>query len=161
MHTCLFSRPRRPTAIVNHREVSKLGDRFSGHFNQLAPKANTGQTLCVPGFFQQISSASFQLSQHRLKREDNLLTLDGVATPELSFHMAGDPESIGQAMAEHQAMLDTIRDGLLNGAREIPDDPEERAIIRIVPDILMILRWLELPPCRTGSGWMRRAATSH
>jgi len=65
---------------------------------------------------------------HRLKREDNLPTLDGVVTPELSFRRPEDPESIVNAMAEHQAMLDTIRDGLLNGARaEIPDDPEERA----------------------------------
>jgi len=65
---------------------------------------------------------------HRLKREDNLPTLDGVVTPELSFRRPEDPESIVNAMAEHQAMLDTIRDGLLNGGRaEIPDDPEERS----------------------------------
>ena len=31
-------------------------------------------------------------------------------------------------MAEHQAMLDTIRDGLVNSARaEIPSDPGERS----------------------------------
>ena len=32
------------------------------------------------------------------------------------------------AMAEHQAMLDTIRDGLVNSAvADIPSDPEERS----------------------------------
>ncbi|WP_235962659.1 4Fe-4S double cluster binding domain-containing protein [Jannaschia marina] len=46
----------------------------------------------------------------------------------LSFARPDDPLSIVNAMREHQAMLDAIRDGLVNGVRsEIPDDPEERA----------------------------------
>ena len=65
---------------------------------------------------------------HRLARQQEAPALDGVETPALSFHRPEDPESIVNAMAEHQAMLDTIRDGLVNGARsEIPDEPTERS----------------------------------
>ncbi|HCV87629.1 MAG TPA: hypothetical protein DGU02_00450, partial [Alphaproteobacteria bacterium] len=49
---------------------------------------------------------------HRLVHQDDMPMLDGVVTPELSFHRPEDPDSIVNAMAEHQAMLDTIRDGL-------------------------------------------------
>ena len=48
--------------------------------------------------------------------------------PPLSFHRPDAPESIVNAMAEHQAMLDTICDGLVNGVvSEIPDNPDERS----------------------------------
>ena len=65
---------------------------------------------------------------HRLRRQDETPELDGVATPDLSFNRPEDPQSIVNAMAEHQAMLDTIRDGLVNGAvSDIPQDPKERS----------------------------------
>ncbi|MDA5555584.1 2Fe-2S iron-sulfur cluster-binding protein [Shimia sp. MMG029] len=46
----------------------------------------------------------------------------------LSFHRPERPESIVNAMGEFQAMLDALRDGLVNPVRSaIPDDPKERA----------------------------------
>lgn len=46
----------------------------------------------------------------------------------LDFHRPDHPESLINAMADHQAMLDVIRDGLVNRARaECPDDPTARA----------------------------------
>jgi reductive dehalogenase len=46
----------------------------------------------------------------------------------LSFDRAEDPFSIVNAMRDHQAMLDTIRGGLVNKAvAETPDDPRERS----------------------------------
>jgi len=46
----------------------------------------------------------------------------------LSFHRANAPQSIVNAMREHQAMLDAIRDGLVNKAvAEAPEDETERA----------------------------------
>lgn len=46
----------------------------------------------------------------------------------LSFHRPNHPASIVNAMREHQAMLDAIRDGLVNRAlAEAPSDPAERA----------------------------------
>ncbi|WGW03466.1 2Fe-2S iron-sulfur cluster-binding protein [Tropicibacter oceani] len=45
----------------------------------------------------------------------------------LDFQRAA-PESLVNAMADHQAMMDAIRDGLVNRAQSaIPDDPQERA----------------------------------
>ena len=65
---------------------------------------------------------------HRLRRMDDRPDLSGLATDNLSFRRPEHPESIVNAMAEHQAMLDTICDGFVNGAvSEIPDDPVERA----------------------------------
>ena len=47
---------------------------------------------------------------------------------QLSFENKAAPQSIINAMSEHQAMLDAIRGGLINKARaECPDDLEERA----------------------------------
>ncbi len=47
---------------------------------------------------------------------------------QMSFDRAGDPHSIVNAMREHQAMLDAIRDGLVNKAvAECPSDPQDRA----------------------------------
>ena len=46
----------------------------------------------------------------------------------LSFQRKDVPQSIVNAMGEYQAMLDAIRDGLVNKVRaEIPDDPQARA----------------------------------
>ena len=46
----------------------------------------------------------------------------------VSFDMPDAPQSLVNAMAEYQAMLDAIRDGLVNGERAgCPDDPDERA----------------------------------
>ena len=46
----------------------------------------------------------------------------------LSFRRPEAPESIVNAMGEYQAMLDAIRDGLVNKAvAEIPDDPKIRS----------------------------------
>jgi len=65
---------------------------------------------------------------HRLQRTDDAPDLNRLSSPVLSFRRPEDPESIVNAMAEHQAMLDTIRDGLVNGARaDIPKNPEERS----------------------------------
>jgi reductive dehalogenase len=65
---------------------------------------------------------------HRLRRRDDRPDLSGLASQNLSFRRPEDPESIVNAMAEHQAMLDTICDGLVNGVvSEIPDNPVERA----------------------------------
>ena len=65
---------------------------------------------------------------HRLKRADRYGDLATAFTPEIRFSRPEDPHSIVNAMADHQAMLDTIRDGLVNGVQsDIPDDPEERS----------------------------------
>ena len=46
----------------------------------------------------------------------------------LNFHRPNAPENIVNAMGEYQAMMDAIRDGLVNDAQsEIPADPQERA----------------------------------
>jgi reductive dehalogenase len=46
----------------------------------------------------------------------------------LDYRRDSDPASILNAMRDHAAMLDAIRDGLVNKARAgIPDDPAERA----------------------------------
>lgn len=65
----------------------------------------------------------------RLKRQDAMPDLSRVPPfRALEFHRPERPESIVNAMGEYQAMMDAIRDGLVNGARaEIPADPEERA----------------------------------
>ncbi|MEM0946950.1 MAG: 4Fe-4S double cluster binding domain-containing protein [Pseudomonadota bacterium] len=48
--------------------------------------------------------------------------------PDLSFRRRAAPTSIVNAMAEYQAMLDAIRDGLVNRTvADCPDDPLERA----------------------------------
>jgi len=47
---------------------------------------------------------------------------------QLSFYRPDDPAPIVNAMGEHQAMLDTIRDGLINRSKaECPLDPTDRA----------------------------------
>ena len=64
----------------------------------------------------------------RLRRRDDAAL--GAVPPfrPLRFDGAADPDSIVHAMREHQAVLDAIRDGLVNRARaEAPEDPEERA----------------------------------
>jgi reductive dehalogenase len=65
----------------------------------------------------------------RLTRQDTMPDLSRVpAMGELGFHRPERPVSIVNAMGEFQAMLDAIRDGLVNPiASEIPSDPQERA----------------------------------
>ena len=49
-------------------------------------------------------------------------------TEPLSFRRPEAPASIVNAMGEYQAMMDAIRDGLVNRTRaDIPTDPAERA----------------------------------
>lgn len=63
----------------------------------------------------------------KLARRDT----SGQKTPKflpLVFRRPDHPLSLVNAMAEHQAMMDAIRDGLVNKARSsIPTDPQERA----------------------------------
>ncbi len=65
----------------------------------------------------------------RLARAAHLPPLDTCPPFDaLSFERPDAPQSIVNAMGEYQAMLDTIRDGLVNGVvAECPDDPGERA----------------------------------
>ncbi len=65
----------------------------------------------------------------RLARSDQMPDLSDVpAMAALSFDRPEAPESIVNAMGEYQAMLDAIRDGLINAApADCPDDPQERA----------------------------------
>ena len=65
----------------------------------------------------------------RLARRAEPPDLRDVPEPRpLTFHRPDRPRSIVNAMAEYQAMLDAIRDGLVNKARAAcPDDPAERA----------------------------------
>ena len=64
-----------------------------------------------------------------LARAERLPDMDAVpAATHLTYRKDSDPRSIINAMREHQAMLDAIRDGLVNRAvAEAPTDPSERA----------------------------------
>ncbi|WP_224816104.1 2Fe-2S iron-sulfur cluster-binding protein [Hasllibacter sp. MH4015] len=64
-----------------------------------------------------------------LARRADLSDLSKVpAHGQVSFDRPDAPHSIVNAMREHQAMLDAIRDGLINGSvAECPPDPVERA----------------------------------
>lgn len=65
----------------------------------------------------------------RLARADMMSDLGGIPDGEpLNFRRTDTPASIVNAMGEYQAMLDAIRDGLVNTVRAgCPDDPQERA----------------------------------
>ncbi len=65
----------------------------------------------------------------RLARSDTVPDLAAVpAMEQLTFDRPADPRSVVNAMRQHQAMLDAIRDGLVNKAvAEAPTDPVERA----------------------------------
>ena len=65
----------------------------------------------------------------RLSRTDVAPDLTNVPPAlTLDFRRLDTPHSLVNAMGEYQAMMDVIRDGLVNKARaEIPDDPQERA----------------------------------
>jgi len=65
----------------------------------------------------------------RLARSTKIPELDTVPlSPQLTFQRANDPRSIVNAMRDHQAMLDTIRDGMINKAiAGAPTDPQLRA----------------------------------
>ncbi|MGI9364003.1 MAG: reductive dehalogenase [Rhizobiaceae bacterium] len=63
----------------------------------------------------------------RLVRQETVDLNSVPAFQQLSFRRPDAPESIVNAMGEYQAMLDAIRDGLVNKAKSgIPDDPQER-----------------------------------
>ena len=65
---------------------------------------------------------------HRLKRQETPVFGKLAPLAALTFHRPLQPHNIVNAMASHQAMLDVIRDGLVNKAKaEIPDDLQERA----------------------------------
>ncbi|MFC3614468.1 reductive dehalogenase [Lutimaribacter marinistellae] len=65
----------------------------------------------------------------RLARRDGLPDLLGAPVmATLEFRRSERPESIVNAMGEFQAMMDAIRDGLVNPARaEVPADPQDRS----------------------------------
>ena len=64
----------------------------------------------------------------RLTRQDRPETSGIPAAAPLEFRRPETPASLVNAMAEYQAMMDAIRDGLVNKARAgCPDDPTERA----------------------------------
>ena len=65
----------------------------------------------------------------RLRRAQAMPDLSlAPAMKRLDFHRPDRPGSIVNAMGEYQAMMDAIRDGLVNKARaEIPSGPQERA----------------------------------
>ena len=64
----------------------------------------------------------------RLRRSRTADVADLPRPEPLSFRKPDTPECIANAMAEYQAMMDAIRDGLVNKAvAECPVDPTERA----------------------------------
>ncbi len=64
----------------------------------------------------------------RLSRQDQAEPGDVPPFQPLDFQRPETPDSIVNAMGEYQAMLDAIRDGLVNKVKsEIPDDVQERA----------------------------------
>lgn len=65
----------------------------------------------------------------RLSRSTTMPDLSIVPTMRaVTFDYKDTPASLVNAMAEYQAMLDAIRDGLINKEKaKCPDDPEERA----------------------------------
>ena len=77
------------------------------------------------------SNRPVHLGPYPLERLRRSRTADvaGLPRPEpLAFRRPDTPEGIVNAMAEYQAMMDAIRDGLVNKAvAECPADPTERA----------------------------------
>lgn len=71
------------------------------------------------------------MGQYPCERLKRVATIDLNSAPKfraLSFRRPDAPENIVNAMCEYQAMLDAIRDGLINGTKaDIPSDPTERA----------------------------------
>ncbi len=64
----------------------------------------------------------------RLSRQDQAEPGDVPPFQPLDFQRPETPDSIVNAMGEYQAMLDAIRDGLVNKVKsKIPDDVQERA----------------------------------
>lgn len=65
----------------------------------------------------------------RLKRVEGAVDLEAVPpSTQLAFERHDHPHSILNAMRDHQAMLDAIRDGLVNNVvSEVPSDLKERA----------------------------------
>ncbi|MEL7150466.1 MAG: reductive dehalogenase [Pseudomonadota bacterium] len=64
----------------------------------------------------------------RLARQDSIDLSTVPPLPALSFAEPETPHALSNAMAEYQAMMDAIRDGLVNRTRAAcPDDPVERS----------------------------------
>ena len=64
----------------------------------------------------------------QLKRAEMPSDLSSIRTPPITFSRAHEPHHIINAMADHQAMMDTIRDGHINALpSEIPACTIERA----------------------------------
>ena len=64
----------------------------------------------------------------RLKRTPSIDINAVLPMPVLDFHRPDAPISIVNAMVEYQAMMDAIRDGMVNKTKAtIPDHPKERA----------------------------------
>lgn len=65
----------------------------------------------------------------KLARIDKIPDLSSLPlSPRISFQRPDLPASIVNAMGEYQAMMDAIRDGLINlGKSECPEDPKERS----------------------------------
>ncbi|MDG1737956.1 MAG: reductive dehalogenase [Paracoccaceae bacterium] len=65
----------------------------------------------------------------KLKRASSLIDPGSIPpTKQLSFSRLKTPHSLVNAMGEYQAMMDVIRDGIINPVRgEVPEDETERA----------------------------------
>jgi len=73
-----------------------------------------------------IHLSSFRLES--LPRQEHVRLDDIAAFEPLSFERKDQPQSIVNAMRDHQAMLDAIRDGLINKAMaDVPGNLDERA----------------------------------
>ena len=88
-----------------------------------------------------------------LSRQARMPPLSQVPAPTPLTFDAADPDSIIHAMAEHQAMMDALRDGLVNKAlSEIPEDPQERSnhlkSFGYFSDASMVGTGPVLPECR-------------
>ena len=84
----------------------------------------------MPRFFSD-KNRPVHLGPYPLERLSRIATFDPGPVPPmqpLSFHRPEAPASIVNAMTEYQAMIDAIRDGLVNRTQaRIPGDPQERA----------------------------------
>jgi len=108
--------------------------------SSIVQKSGVSDASCVNKSGSQIMSIRFFSDKdrpvhmgpyptERLARVDHMPDLSDVPiAKQLSFDRPDDPRSIINAMREHQAMLDAIRDGLINKAvADAPTDLEERA----------------------------------
>ena len=95
-----------------------------------------------------------------LARQDDIDLTVVPPMQQLRFDRPDDPASIVNAMREHQAMLDAIRDGLVNKARsDAPADPQVRAD-HLRHSVTLQTRRLSAPVCcPTVRYWTHLSAT--